>query len=81
MADPADEIIISGCLDVWVARSIGVAFQLVLGSVVDRLFLLLRVSRKAGPLVIYSLLLSPLNIGNDGINPSMIASTASITRT
>lgn len=52
MADPADEMIISGCVDVWVVWSNGIAFQLVPGSVEDRLFLLLRVSRKVGPLVI-----------------------------
>jgi hypothetical protein len=52
MAGPADEMIISGCVDVWVVWSIGVAFQLVLGSVVDGLFLLLLVSRKVEPLVI-----------------------------
>jgi hypothetical protein len=58
-----------------------VAFQLVLGSVMDRLFVLLRVSWKFGPLVIQSLLLSLLNSGNDWINPSMIASTAPTERT
>jgi len=52
MVDSADEMIISGCVDVWVVWSIGLAFQLALGSVVERLFLLLRVSRKVGPLVI-----------------------------
>jgi hypothetical protein len=48
---------------------------------VDRLFILLRVSRKVRPSVILSLLLSPVHSGNDWINPSMITSTASTYRT